>query len=51
MWNNFIKPVLKISSPTISAGVVAKTRNPQAGQVFSIILKSLTGGRILSLKP
>ena len=49
MWNNFIKPGLKVASPIISAGVVAKTRISHAGQVTSNFLKSLTGGKILSL--
>ena len=33
----------------ISAAVAAKTKNPQSAQVTSIILKSLTGGRVLNL--
>ena len=47
--NNFFKPALKIASPIISAGVAMKTKNPQSAQVTSNILKSLTGGKILSL--
>ena len=49
LWNTFFKPGLKIASPIVSAGVRAKTKTPQAGQVTSIILKSLTGGKLLSL--
>ena len=40
MWNNFIKRGLKIAGPNISGSVAAKTKNPQAGQVTSNILKS-----------
>ena len=47
MWNKLIKPGLKTASPFISTGVVAKTKNPQAGQVTSNILKSFAGGEIL----
>ena len=48
-WNKFLKPALKIASPIISQGVALKTKNPQSAQVTSIVLKSLTGGKILSL--
>ena len=48
-WNKFLKPALKIATPVISAGVAMKTKNPQSAQVTSNILKSLTGGEILSL--
>ena len=48
-WNKFIKPGLKIATPLISAAVAAKTKNPQSAQVTNSILKSLTGGKILSL--
>ena len=48
-WNKSLKPALKIATPIISAGVAMKTRNLQSAQVTSIILKSLTGGRFLSL--
>ena len=49
MWDNFSKPGLKIATPIISAGVAAKTRNPQSAQKTSNILKSLTIGKTLSL--
>ena len=48
-WNKFLKPALKIATPFNSAGVAIKTKNPQSAQVTSNILKSLTGGKILSL--
>ena len=48
-WSKFIKPGLKIATPLISAAVAAKTKNPQSAQVTNSILKSLTGGKILSL--
>ena len=48
-WNKFIRPGLKIATPLISAAVAAKTKNPQSAQVTNSILKSLTGGKILSL--
>ena len=48
-WNKFLKPSLKMATPLISAAVAAKTKNPQSAQVTNIILKSLTGGKILSL--
>ena len=48
-WDSFIKPGLKMATPLISAAVAAKTKNPQSAQVTNSILKSLTGGKILSL--
>ena len=48
-WDSFIKPGLKMATPLISAAVAAKTKNPQSAQVTSNILKTLTGGKILSL--
>ena len=48
-WDSFIKPGLKMAAPLISAAVAAKTKNPQSAQITNIILKSLTGGKILSL--
>ena len=48
-WNKFLKPALKIATPIISAGVAAKTKNPQSAQITNTTLKSLTGGKILSL--
>ena len=48
-WDSFIKTGLKMATPLISAAVAAKTQNPQSAQVTNSILKSLTGGKILSL--
>ena len=48
-WDKFIKPGLKMATPLISAAIAAKTKNPQSAQVTNSILKSLTGGKILSL--
>ena len=48
-WDKFIKPGLKVATPLISTAVAAKTKNPQSAQVANTILKSLTGGKILSL--
>ena len=48
-WDKFIKPGLKMATPLISAAKAVKTKNPQSAQVTNSILKSLTGGRILSL--
>ena len=48
MWNNFIKTGLKVATPNNSAGVAAETKNLQSAQRMSNVLKSLTGGNILS---
>ena len=49
MWNNFSKPGLKIASPIVSAGVVAKSKSSQSTETTSNISKSLTGGKVLGL--
>ena len=48
-WDSFIRPGLKMATPLISAAIAARTRNPQSAQVTNSILKSLTGGKLLSL--
>ena len=48
-WDSFIRPGLKMATPLISAAVAAKTKNPQSAQITNSILKSLTGGKFLSL--
>ena len=48
-WESYIRPGFKMATPLISAAVAAKTKNPQSAQVTNTILKSLTGGKILSL--
>ena len=48
-WDCFIRPGLKMATLLISAAVAAKTKNAQSAQVTNSILKSLTGGKILSL--
>ena len=48
-WDSFIKPGLIMATPLISAAVAAKTKNPQSAQITNNKLKSLTGGKILSL--
>ena len=47
--NKFLKTGIKLATPLISANIAAKTKNPQSAQVANSILKSLPGGKILSL--
>ena len=49
MWSTSIKPGLKITSPHISTGVAAKTKNPQMAEITYFFLKSFTGRRVLNL--
>ena len=37
-----------MATPLITAAVAAKTKNAQSAQITNIILRSLTGGKILS---
>ena len=48
-WNKFLKPAINATAPYIVMAVTAKTKNPKVGQVTTNILKSTSGGRILSL--
>ena len=48
-WSSSIKPRLKKATPVISTAIAAKTRNFQSAQKTNILLKSLTGGKVLSL--
>ena len=38
-----------MATPLLSAAVAAKTKNPQSAEIKNNKLKSLTGGKILSL--
>ena len=48
-WNKFLKPALNMASPCLGMAVSAKTKNPKIGQATTSILKSISGGKILSL--
>ena len=48
-WNKFLKPTINTLAPVIGMAVGAKSTNPKVGAATTNILKSLTGGKILSL--
>ena len=48
-WNNFLKPASNATAPFIGMAVSAKTKTPKVGQATTNILKSISGGKILSL--
>ena len=48
-WSMFLKPMIKTLAPVIGRAVGAKSKNPKVGAATTNILKSLTGGKILSL--
>ena len=48
-WNNFLKPTINSVAPVIGMAVGARSKNKQVGAATTNILKSLTGGKILSL--
>ena len=48
-WNKFLKPAINATAPFIGMAVTAKTKNPKIGQATTNILKSISGGKILSL--
>ena len=47
--DSFIRTGLKMATALISAAVAAKAKSPQSAQRTNNILKSLTGGKIISL--
>ena len=48
-WNKFLEPTVNTLAPVIGMAVSGKTKNPEAGQASTNILKSITGGKVLSL--
>ena len=48
-WNKFLKPTINTLAPVIGLAVGAKSKNQHVGAATTHILKSLTGGKILSL--
>ena len=48
-WNRFLKPAINSTAPFIGMAVSAKTKNPKVGQASTIISKSMSGGKVLSL--
>ena len=48
-WNKFLKPTIITLAPVIVMAVGAKSKNAKVGAAATNILKSLTGGKILSL--
>ena len=47
--NIFLKPAINVAAPFIGMAVSAKTKNPKVGAATLNILKSISGGKILSL--
>ena len=47
-WNKFLKPAINATAPFIGMAISAKTNNPKVGQATTNILKSISGGKILS---
>ena len=48
-WNEFLKQAINATAPFIGMAVSAKTKNPKVGQATTSILKSISGGKLLSL--
>ena len=48
-WNKFLKPAFIATAPFIGMAVSANTKNPTVGAATTNILKSISGGKILSL--
>ena len=49
-WTKLLKPGINATAPFKGMAVSAKTKNPKVGQATTNILKSISGGKILSLK-
>ena len=48
-WDKFLKPAVNVAAPFIGMAVSAETKNPKVGQATTNILKSISGGKNLSL--
>ena len=48
-WNKFLKPAVNVAALFIGMVVSAKTKNPKVGQATTNILRSISGGKVLSL--
>ena len=48
-WSKFLKPTINTLAPVIGMAVGAKSKNAKVGAATANILKSLTGGKNLSL--
>ena len=48
-WDKLLKPAVKTLAPFIDMAVGAESKNPQVRQATFSILKSISGGKILSL--
>ena len=48
-WNKFLKPAVNVVAPFIGMAVSAKTKHPKVGQATTNVLKSISGGKVLSL--
>ena len=48
-WNKLLKPAVNVAAPFIGMAVSAKTEKPKIGQATTNVLKSISGGKILSL--
>ena len=48
-WDRFLRPAVNVAAPIVGMAVAAKSKNPKAGQATAQILKSISGGKILTL--
>ena len=48
-WNKFLKPAVNVAAPFIGMAVGARAKNPKVAAATTNILKSISGGKILSL--
>ena len=48
-WDEFLKPALNMAGPSFGMAVSTKTKNPKIGHATANILKSVSGGKIMSL--
>ena len=49
VWNKLLKTTKNATAPCIGMAVSAKNKNPKVGQATTNIIKSISGGKILSL--
>ena len=48
-WNSFLKPAINAAASVIGMAVGAISNNPKGAQATAKIVKSISGGKILTL--
>ena len=48
-WDKNLKPAIKVAASFIGMAAAAKSKNPKVGRATTIVLKTISGGKVLSI--